>query len=175
MDFSMNFLWFWMCFINVLFEKLLLLLQTLFYQKCIIGWCLACQRLDPMNLKMCSLGRHPRLWLDSWQSLETFAKIISVTSISILYSYILFVTRALVSQNGGGDGRAQERVFNLLPQEQPPHLHPYNLQYKLHVSFVDICALTQKANPLNGGRNPEKKESIRATPTLNADEAILSL
>jgi hypothetical protein len=31
----------------------------------------------------------PRLWLDSWQSLETFAKIISLTFISILFLFIL--------------------------------------------------------------------------------------
>ncbi len=35
-----------------------------------------------MDLKIYSLERNPRLWLDSWKSLETFAKIISVTSIS---------------------------------------------------------------------------------------------
>ncbi len=39
-------------------------------------------RLGPMDLKSYSLERNPRLWLNSWQSLETFAKIISVTSIS---------------------------------------------------------------------------------------------
>ncbi len=39
-------------------------------------------RLCPiMDLKIYSLERNPRLWLDSWQSLETFAKIIPVTSI----------------------------------------------------------------------------------------------
>ncbi len=106
-----------------------------------------------MDLKICSLERHAWLWFVSWQSLETCAKIISVTSISILYS-ILFVTRALVSQNGGGDGRAQERVFNLLPQEQPPHLHPWYIYILITVStiymksFLDISAVTQKANRL---------------------------
>ncbi len=40
------------------------------------------RRLGPMDLKIYGLERNPRLWLDSWQSLETFAKIISVTSIS---------------------------------------------------------------------------------------------
>ncbi len=39
-------------------------------------------RLGPMDLKIHSLERNPRLWLDSWQSLKTFAKIISVASIS---------------------------------------------------------------------------------------------
>ncbi len=39
-------------------------------------------RLGPRDLKIYSLKRNPRLWLDNWQSLETFAKIISVTSIS---------------------------------------------------------------------------------------------
>ncbi len=34
----------------------------------------------PMNLKIYSLERNPQLWLDRWQSRESFAKIISVTS-----------------------------------------------------------------------------------------------
>ncbi len=41
-------------------------------------------RVGPMDLKIYS----PRLWLDSWQSLETLAKIISVTSISDLQSFL---------------------------------------------------------------------------------------
>ncbi len=39
-------------------------------------------RLGPIDLKIYSLERNQRLWLDSLQSLRTFAKIISVTSIS---------------------------------------------------------------------------------------------
>jgi len=41
-------------------------------------------RLGPMDLNIYSLERKTRLWLDtdSWQSLENFAKIISVTSTS---------------------------------------------------------------------------------------------
>jgi hypothetical protein len=35
-----------------------------------------------MDLKIYSLERNPRLWLDSWQSFKTFAIIISVDSIS---------------------------------------------------------------------------------------------
>jgi hypothetical protein len=42
-------------------------------------------RLSPMDLKIYSLQRNPRLWLDSWQSLESFAKIISVTSTPIVF------------------------------------------------------------------------------------------
>ncbi len=45
------------------------------------------QRLDTIDLKIYSLERNPRLWLDSWQSLETFAKIISVTYIYVLILY----------------------------------------------------------------------------------------
>ncbi len=41
--------------------------------------------LGPMDLKIDSLERNPRLWLDSWQDLETFAKIVSVTSISVKF------------------------------------------------------------------------------------------
>ncbi len=41
-------------------------------------------RLGPMDSKIYSLERNPPLWLNSWQSLETFAKIISVTSISAI-------------------------------------------------------------------------------------------
>ncbi len=51
----------------------------------IIGWCLERQRnpyARPYGFKIFSLDRNPRLWLDSWQSLETFAKITSVISIS---------------------------------------------------------------------------------------------
>ncbi len=39
-----------------------------------------------MDLKIVSLERNPWLWLNNWKSLETFAKIISVTSISVIYS-----------------------------------------------------------------------------------------
>jgi hypothetical protein len=39
-------------------------------------------RLSTMDLKIYCLQRNPRLWLDSWQSLKSFAKIISVISIS---------------------------------------------------------------------------------------------
>ncbi len=49
-------------------------------------------RLGPMNLKIYSLERNPRLWLGSWQSLETFAKIISVTSISGLFRQLYLTT-----------------------------------------------------------------------------------
>jgi hypothetical protein len=38
--------------------------------------------LGLMDLKIYSLERNPRLWLDSWQSLKTFVKIMSWTSIS---------------------------------------------------------------------------------------------
>jgi hypothetical protein len=42
-------------------------------------------RLRPMDLKIYSLERNPQLWLDSLQSLETFANIISVNSTSGVY------------------------------------------------------------------------------------------
>ncbi len=51
-----------------------------------------------MDLKIYSLERNPRLWLDSWQSLETLAKIISVTSISDLNSFLDDIGVVLVEQ-----------------------------------------------------------------------------
>ncbi len=91
--FSMNFWLFWMCFINVLFKvitnlkfyKRCFIKDDLLKHFCIIGGVLCTKeihRLGPMDLKIYSLERNPRLWLNSWQSLETFAKIISVTSTS---------------------------------------------------------------------------------------------
>ncbi len=39
-------------------------------------------RLGPKDSKIYNLAKNQQLWLDSWQNLEIFAKIISVTSIS---------------------------------------------------------------------------------------------
>ncbi len=91
--FSFGFLVVLMCFINVLFKFItnLKFYKKQFYQRhlqkhfCFIIWCLVSKeihRLGPMDLKIYKLERNPRLRLDSWRSLETFAKIISVTSIS---------------------------------------------------------------------------------------------
>ncbi len=39
-------------------------------------------RLGPMDKKIFSLERNLRLWFNSWLTLDTFNKIVSVTSIS---------------------------------------------------------------------------------------------
>ncbi len=92
----MDFWLFCMCFINILFK---IITNPKFYnccfikedlQKhfCIIGRCFVRQRNPWARPNVCQIYRlesNPRLWLDSWQSLEIFAKIIFVTSISVLF------------------------------------------------------------------------------------------
>ncbi len=91
--FHIDFWLFWMFFINVLFKaitnrkfyKLLskTTFKSIFVSKDGVFLCAKeIHRLGPMDLKIYSPDRNPQLWLDSWQSLETFAKITSVTSIS---------------------------------------------------------------------------------------------
>ncbi len=101
MDFHMDFWSYWMCFINVLFKVITILnftnavlskmtFRSIFesFDDVLCGK--EIHRLGPMDLKIYSLDRNTRLRLDSWQSLETFTKIISVTSIlSFLLTLIL--------------------------------------------------------------------------------------
>jgi hypothetical protein len=51
-------------------------------------------RISNLDLKIYSLERNTRLWIDSWQSLETFAKIISVTSSSYTVTSVLRIRDA---------------------------------------------------------------------------------
>ena len=85
MDFPMVVWLFWMGFINVLFKVMTKLkFYKLFFKKPQVN-----HRLGHIDLKIYSLERNPRLWLNSWQSLQTFAKIISVTSISVQNSEMI--------------------------------------------------------------------------------------
>ncbi len=82
MDFPMDFWLFWMCFINVLFKVITILNFTNAVYHPPPPQKKEIYRLGPMDFKIYTLERNPRQWLDSWQSHETFAKIICVTSIS---------------------------------------------------------------------------------------------
>ncbi len=52
-----------------------------------------------MDLKIYNLERNPRLWLDGWQSLETFLQIISMTSISVLEQGFFIKTIQKIAQH----------------------------------------------------------------------------
>ncbi len=104
MDFTTDFRFFWCVssmyclkvITNLKFYKCCCIKDHLQSNFCVIWWYLVegkkvnkhrplpqeIHSLGPMDLKICSLERNPQQWIDSWQSLETFAKIISVTSIS---------------------------------------------------------------------------------------------
>jgi hypothetical protein len=98
MDFAKDFWLFEMSFIIVLFK---LITKVKFYKHCfikdnlqkhfcIIWWRLVRQRnpsAKPYGFKNLYPRQNPQLWLNSWQSLETFTKIIFVTSICRLEVY----------------------------------------------------------------------------------------
>ncbi len=56
-------------------------------------------RLDPMDLKIYTLAKNPRLWLDSWQNLWIFAIIMPVTPISGFNSILLRINEWNVNES----------------------------------------------------------------------------
>ncbi len=74
-------------------------------------------RLDPMDLKIYTLAKNLRLWLNSWQNLQIFAKIMSVNAIPGLGQTVRVGggggRRLIEVQRGGGGRRAD--AFPLLP------------------------------------------------------------
>ncbi len=80
--------WYFGCYECFEFYKCCFIKDNLQKHFCVIVcvlWTKEIHRLGPMDFKIYSFKRTPRLWLDSWQTLETFAKISSVTSISVLF------------------------------------------------------------------------------------------
>ncbi len=78
------------CFVdsnNPKFNKRCFIKEGLQKHFCIIGLVSCAPKRNPKarvyGLKIYSLERNPRLWLDSWQCLETFTKIISSNTVGI--------------------------------------------------------------------------------------------